>query len=740
MVNSHFCNKVITIPQYEPTCWFNAILMAILYSQNSRKLLMDNIKLKSNKTKLTKIINQILKYQYVSNKYAEQYFNIMTPQKILKQFKLIKDFEENISNNGWFAIIFLPIFIEKACYKTSITLELYNNDIYIEFYKKLKLIPVINNGINQGVNFHDNNLSDIELQRHIHKIISKPNPDYIFLTIGHESQEEAYSKYLHINSLTIDNIINIKNYNIETKGIKETKDIITYNGDDYILDSCIIGNYNINTIKAGHEIAGITCKNERYVYNGWMRTTNDPAKFINKDIDKDIAKNSDSKLLPCELMKFDWKVKDKDKSFCINPNLCKLDLVKSNDENTKLCFSFGKYFRTLIYVKLSKDYKSVNSNIIESNNSTITLPTISTKEEDIFVDINIKDKKKKLHIKLKDDIKKQSKKVDSKKVDSKKVDSNTDLIIKLQKLKKKENKLQKEIDELIILKKKDDLKKDDLKKDDLKKDDIKKDDLKKDDLKKDDLKKDDLKRVDLKKDDLKRVDKKKDDLKKEDIKIDDYINCLMISLFNSKNKIIEDLILNASIKTPNIKDKKTQTKLYKIAIILKEKLNKLYSRISITRKKVISNTIKKIFIKYYSLNKDLEIDLNSRLLFLELLSNIFDIKKTLQSKDEKLYFFHDYNPEKHNIIKYFSNFKFKELILFINIVKKNNFDIPEILGKIKLNSIIIFDDKKNTYSCIYKYNNLWYEYKENKNYKIGNYETMILKIKDIGTIIQLLYI
>ena len=214
----------------------------------------------------------------------------------------------------------------------------------------------------------------------------------------------------------------------------------------------------------------------------------------------------------------------------------------------------------------------------------------------------------------------------------------------------------------------------------------------------------------------------------------------MISLFNSKNKIIEDLILNASIKTPNIKDKKTQTKLYKIAIILKEKLNKLYSRISITRKKVISNTIKKIFIKYYSLNKDLEIDLNSRLLFLELLSNIFDIKKTLQSKDEKLYFFHDYNPEKHNIIKYFSNFKFKELILFINIVKKNNFDIPEILGKIKLNSIIIFDDKKNTYSCIYKYNNLWYEYKENKNYKIGNYETMILKIKDIGTIIQLLYI
>ena len=54
MGNTKFCNKVITIPQYEPTCWFNAILMAILYSQNSRKLLLDDILLKKK--------NQYVKY------------------------------------------------------------------------------------------------------------------------------------------------------------------------------------------------------------------------------------------------------------------------------------------------------------------------------------------------------------------------------------------------------------------------------------------------------------------------------------------------------------------------------------------------------------------------------------------------------------------------------------------------------------------------------------------------------
>ncbi len=39
-----FCRNVVTIPQYESTCWFNAILMCLLYSQQSRKLLLTENK------------------------------------------------------------------------------------------------------------------------------------------------------------------------------------------------------------------------------------------------------------------------------------------------------------------------------------------------------------------------------------------------------------------------------------------------------------------------------------------------------------------------------------------------------------------------------------------------------------------------------------------------------------------------------------------------------------------------
>ena len=67
MDNNDICDKVVTIPQYLGTCWFNAILMAILYSQNSRKLLLYNNIYKNNKiNKLYEIINEILTKKYIS--------------------------------------------------------------------------------------------------------------------------------------------------------------------------------------------------------------------------------------------------------------------------------------------------------------------------------------------------------------------------------------------------------------------------------------------------------------------------------------------------------------------------------------------------------------------------------------------------------------------------------------------------------------------------------------------------
>ncbi len=60
----------------------------------------------------------------------------MTPGKILKYLNIFDEFRKTITNYGWFSELFLPIFIENACYKTCLNLDLYRNNIYIEFKKK----------------------------------------------------------------------------------------------------------------------------------------------------------------------------------------------------------------------------------------------------------------------------------------------------------------------------------------------------------------------------------------------------------------------------------------------------------------------------------------------------------------------------------------------------------------------------------------------------------------------------
>ena len=97
-----------------------------------------------------------------------------------------------------------------------------------------------------------------------------------------------------------------------------------------------------------HAIAGITCKKDRYVYNGWTRTSMDPA-MVNQMVDRSI---------PCELMKFDWNI-IKHSDFCLNTIKCIPEKLKKKLKIQKLCFNFSKGKRILIYVR--KDAKTETS-------------------------------------------------------------------------------------------------------------------------------------------------------------------------------------------------------------------------------------------------------------------------------------------------------------------------------------------------------------------------------------------
>jgi len=158
-------------------------------------------------------------------------------------------------------------------------------------------------------------------------------------------------------------------YQFDIKGLDKLKDTITLNGIKYRLDSVILGNYNLVEISGGHHIAGITCNNNHYVYNGWDENAN----IFDDSINKIKIKNT------CPLIKFNWNI-HKDIKFNLNNKLCKLDFIKN--DNNDLCFSFNKGERTFIYAKISNKNIKINRNSNSKNN--IDLSNMSSVIENIY--------------------------------------------------------------------------------------------------------------------------------------------------------------------------------------------------------------------------------------------------------------------------------------------------------------------------------------------------------------------
>jgi hypothetical protein len=144
--------------------------------------------------------------------------------------------------------------------------------------------------------------------------------------------------------ILIKNII----YDKEMKNeLTSMRDEIKYNGKTYILDSVILSDDNLK-----HAIAGITCKGIKYIYNGWAKTSMDPA-MASEVITRDF---------PCGLQRHDWDVEGQGDDFCLNTTTCRPDILfkdKLADE-LRLCFNFSEGERLLIYVLKDKHLEQLN--------------------------------------------------------------------------------------------------------------------------------------------------------------------------------------------------------------------------------------------------------------------------------------------------------------------------------------------------------------------------------------------
>jgi hypothetical protein len=376
-MDGDMCSKIATIPQYESTCWFNSILMSILYSENSRKLLLyENNATKHNKNnRLLAIVNKIIYSIYLDKSKAQEYFNIFRPEVILSYLKGMNNHDlYHIVYTGWFSNIFLFKFIENIG-RSCIVLDYYKNKFYA--------------GITQSTDIDLNDENYIKFKYtapEIKEIIKlNKNPDYIYVNVWNVFDVHSspiistifknYEKHKKAELL-------LNTYGFEYSRLDTFEDTIEFNGYTYKLDSCSISNYNQHRTGYGHEITGITCGNNKYVYNGWLKSTND----------RGLTQSGND--TPCNLIKYDWDIKkDDDRGVCIDLPNCTLRTIKGQRDEKKqnMCFSFnikrGK--NVLVYVRTTplnkqdlyiSDYETKTITSISSQrslNSIVPIPSIS---------------------------------------------------------------------------------------------------------------------------------------------------------------------------------------------------------------------------------------------------------------------------------------------------------------------------------------------------------------------------
>ena len=316
------CSSVITLPQQSSTCWFNAILMALFYSEGMRKILLKRT---FNNTPVKKIIHEILHKYYINNDEYLTFYNTFSPEFILKE--LYKEnpevFDLDIDKNkeGYFAWKYIHKMIEYLDIKNYVYIDAILKDVKTDEYG-LYFKPYVFEDM--GKKYDEGDEYDEEAEHADIKKYFKINPEVLLINTQSSINPEEYPEYFFKQNVFLN-------------------EEITYNGQEYVVDSMILDNFNSRVCKIGHTICGITCHNNRYIYNGWTSLT----------LDRGLTGLS-LKKKPCGLMKHDWLDKSLEQ-FCIDRDNCDLKYLETKVDKIKalkeLCFSYKKGPRIYIYIR-----------------------------------------------------------------------------------------------------------------------------------------------------------------------------------------------------------------------------------------------------------------------------------------------------------------------------------------------------------------------------------------------------
>ena len=347
---NNICSRILTPLQInEPICWFLTTLVAMFYSQRSRKVILEASKLWDKHSPLFKSLKRILKDKYLKEGKGEsKEYRDFVDKTFLDILILLFKKNKNAFPFDPRQVTQHPFYTEPYIGKLYTLLGVdYKFFDYVEpndtlaysiYNKEYDFLSynIINGKINTIID--EDKLKKIEESGMY--VDNMKTPPILILKVT----DDISFGCVNVNIIR----------NVITKGhLKSMDDIIYYNEVEYHLDSVILLNMKKTKKQDGHFITGMTCKKKRYVYNGLPRTTINPVTSI-------LAHRG----VPCGLVDYDWSIK-RDENICFNMTTCNLKILKTKDLPCKYMFNFSKGERLLIYVR--NDSKNVTSSVKDTD-------------------------------------------------------------------------------------------------------------------------------------------------------------------------------------------------------------------------------------------------------------------------------------------------------------------------------------------------------------------------------------
>jgi|LakMenEpi03Aug12_release.lakeMendotaPanAssembly.Ray.scaffolds.fasta_scaffold312333_2 hypothetical protein len=319
------CEYSRNVPIYNEYSSLNSILMASLYSENSRDMIIKKAKSwdRSNKYKslIKKIVNKNKQKSDISNE-----ISLLNPDEIfienmffLKDPQNKKTFGQDLKKNSLNKLSWNDDFIIDFYRGLGLScLDIYINDnkYYLNLYKFIKWNLTKEN--------YETDLNNSTFRNIDKENIIPENPD-VLIVFNNTLNSSIIDKYIQPLS-KIFKKINLIDQFLPTDDkfnfFQDIKEEVSINDNVYILDSVLL--------RIGDKsIVGFRCDGEKYVYNNFSSSDDNP----------------------CSVIKFDWSYNEG--IFCYNPIKCQLEDENINDIND-YCFDFNKGDKTLIYIKKDK--------------------------------------------------------------------------------------------------------------------------------------------------------------------------------------------------------------------------------------------------------------------------------------------------------------------------------------------------------------------------------------------------